>query len=310
MAEADTGAGAGQAASGGQQNNPSGSGGAGAGVGANGSAGTPWHASFDQGLKDFWAVKKYDIADPVKLTEALTRGYQNAVKMIGVPEDQLLRVPQANADTSDINAYWNKIGVPKEAKDYDFSEVKTSDGAELDPAFLDRMRASFHANRVTKENAAKIVKDVIAHLEENDRTEAAELTATLQAQQEQLKRNWGNNAPANMVVAKGALDSLGRAAGLTPEQINAGWDALTKVGGIGASYAMEMLRVAGARMGEHAFITPPTGSGGDPAIMSRESAMAEINSLKTDRDFYNRLIAGNSEAKRKWENLHKVAFAA
>lgn len=303
MTDASGGAGdQGGQAGGGQQG--TGSGAAGGNAGANNA---PWHANIDQGIKDFWAAKKYDLSDPVKVLDVVSRSYQGAERLLGVPADELLRMPKPNADTTEVNAFWNRIGVPKEAKDYDFAAVKMADGSDLDPAFLDTMRASLHANRVPKDNAPAVIRDVIKYLEANDRAEAAETTAEVQRQEQALRTNWGNRYAYNLTVAKDALDRIGQAAGLNKQQIDQGWDALSKLGGVGAAAAMEMLRVIGSRMGEHDFVAAgqsrPAGDGG---FVSADQARAEIASLLQDRDFQARLLAGNVEAKRKWTNLHQI----
>jgi hypothetical protein len=49
-------------------------------------------------------------------------------------------------------------------------------------------------------------------------------------------------------------------------------------------------------------------AGGGTGMMSREAAANEINSLKKDTAFAQRLLAGGREERRKWDDLHKVAF--
>lgn len=268
----------------------------------------PWHGGkIDADTLGWWQTKGIDPSDPVGVTTKLTEQYRNAEKLIGVNPSELIRLPKANAAESDISAFWQKVGVPKEAKDYDFSGVKFADGTDLDQGFSDTMRNALLASRTPKERAPEVVKAIVKFMEGNDAAEAAEVTAKTQAEAAALEKNWGTNKDANMVVAKAALERLGTAAGLTAEQTKAGWDALTKVGGIGASAAMEMLRVAGARMGEDKFIGGGPG-GGQSQVMSREAAKAEIDALKRDTEFGRRLLAGGREERRKWDDLHKVAF--
>ena len=69
---------------------------------------------------------------------------------------------------------------------------------------------------------------------------------------------------------------------------------------------MQMLFTAGKRMGEDRYVAG--GQGGGPELLSRESAAAEIDALKKDTQFGNRLKAGDAEAGKKWSALHKVAY--
>ena len=231
----------------------------------------------------------------------------HAEKLLGVPANEMIRMPKANAAEHRHQGVLAESRRAAEAKDYDFSGVKFADGTELDQGFADTMRAALLISRTPKERAPEVVKAIVKFMESADAAEAADVTAKVQAEAAALDKNWGTNKAANLVVAQAALDRLGQAAGLTAEQTKAAWDALSKVGGVGASYAMEMLRIAGARMGEDRFIGGGQGNGGT-GIMSREAAKTEIDSLKKDADFGRRLLAGGREERRKWDDLHKVAF--
>lgn len=305
---AGAGAGTGDGAGSGGQ---SGAGGAGQGAGAGGAGGgAPWYeGKVAPEALQFYQRKQYDLSDPMKLIEGLTRGYQGAEKLLGVPAERMLRIPLPNADTSEISQYWQQIGVPKEAKDYDLSAVKFGDGTELDQAFADMIRGSMHRNRVPKDYAANVVKDIVTFMEGADKADLADRTAAIQEQTQALDRDWGNNKAAYLVVARGALEALGKAAGLNADQIKQGWDAISEIGGIGSSFAMKMLFEAGRRMGEDRFIGGGQGLGrGD--TMSRDAARAEIEALKSDKEFGRRLLAGGREERKKWDDLHKVAFPA
>jgi hypothetical protein len=259
----------------------------------------------------FWQNKGLDPNDPVKVAEGLTKFYREVERFVGAPPDEMIRIPKSNAAESDIRAYWNRIGVPAEAKDYDLSSVKTADGKEIDTARADVFRTAALAARVTKERAAPLLAAIIKHDEARDAAALADKTATIKAEREALDKNWGTNKTYNSAVAERALQELGKAAGLTAEQTKAGWDALSTVGGIGASYAMEMLRTFGQRLGEAPFIAAQPGQGLGNEVMSKAQALSEIESLKSDKAFYKQLVTDKSvEAKRRWENLHKIAFAA
>ena len=259
----------------------------------------------------FWQNKGIDPADPVAVASKLTEFYRRAEGFIGAPPEEMLRIPKPNAAESDIKSYWTRIGVPAEAKDYDLSAVKLSDGGELDPAFVETFRTAALQSRVPKEMAPQLMTALVKHMEANDAAELAEKTATIKAERDLLDKNWGTNKTYNAAIAERALQDLGKAAGLSPEQAKSGWDAISTVGGIGASYAMEMLRTFGQRLGESPFIAANPGNTGANQVMSKSQALAEIESLKADKGFYKQLVTDKSvEAKRRWDNLHKIAYAA
>jgi hypothetical protein len=231
--------------------------------------------------------------------------HRGAEKLIGVPQDKLLRIPEASAGAAEWDSVFQRLGVPKEAKEYDFTGIKYKDGTEPEPGFLDKMRGAFAAAHVTKEGAAAVTKAVIGYLEDADATESAVLAGQVAEQKAWLDKNWPAAVrEGNLFVANQALGKLAAAAGLTADQAKSAWDALSKVGGIGAGYAMEMLRTIGMRMGEGKLIDLGSGSQGGP--MTVEQARDEIAMLKNDKAFRDKLLAGGKEETLRWRALHKI----
>lgn len=271
-------------------------------------AAAPWHDGIDSTLLGMAQNKGWKYENPKEAYAQVLTAYREAERKLGVPAEQLLRMPQSNAAEADVKAFYSRIGVPGEAKDYDLSQVKFADGTDLDPRFADTIRSSLHRANVSRDRAADVVKDIVKFMEASDASELAEVSAKVATEREALAKNWGRNAEANMFVARQALNKLAIAAGMTAEQAGKAWDALSNVGGIGAAAAMEMLRVAGARMGEDRFVQ---GGGGQQAgPMTREAAVAEIDSLKRDAAFRDRLLKGSADDRRRWDALHKVAYGA
>ena len=240
---------------------------------------------------------------PASFAKAV-QAHREAQKFIGVPPDKLIRIPEASAGAAEWDAVFQRLGAPKEAKEYDFAGIKYKDGTEPEAGFLDKMRGAFVAARVTKEGASAVTKAVIGYLEDADATESASLAVQVAEQKAWLDRNWPAAVrETNLFVANQALAKVGAAAGLTPEQIKAGWDAISKVGGIGAGYAMEMLRTIGMRMGEGKLIELGGGGGGP---MTVESARDEIEMLKKDEAFRQKLLNGGKDENLRWRSLHKI----
>lgn len=287
-----------------------------AGAPAGGAASTaPWYGDkIDEVTRGFWQNKGIDINDPVVVASKLTDMYRNAEGKIGAPPEEMIRIPKANAAEADIRAYWGRIGVPPEAKDYDLSTVKFADGKELDTAFADMLRAALHEGRVPKDRAAMVGQRIVKQQESEAAAALSARTAIIRTEREALDKNWGTNKVYNEQIAMRALQDLGKAAGLTAEQTKAGWDAISAGQHIGASFAMEMLRTIGARLntsptGESPFLggTQPGQANG---VMSQAQARAKIDELKMDTAWYKRLMAGGSAEKNEWTNLHKIGFGA
>jgi hypothetical protein len=249
----------------------------------------------------------WDKLAPADAAAAAIKAHREAQKMIGVPANELLRIPKPSSPTNEIDAFWGRLGAVKDAKDIDLSGIKSASGEPLDPKVADVLRNNAIALRAPKDVVTGLAAALQKHFDAEAAARAAEHTTVTQEQQAALDRNWGKNKQVNMVIAQTALERIGQAAGLTADQITAGWDALSKVGGIGASYAMQMLLTLGQRMSEDTFKgggLPPANGG----VMSREQALAEIADLKKDKAFAQRIFEGNVEDKKRWSNLHKIAY--
>ncbi len=109
-----------------------------------------------------------------------------------------------------------------------------------------------------------------------------------------------------MMAARVAFEKTALAAGLTQEQVTEELNRTFAKGKVENAVALEMWRILAQRMGEANFITGgPTGQTGP---MSREAALAEIESLKKDKDWYGRWFRGDKTERERWDNLHKIAF--
>src|SRR4249920_1612701 len=100
----------------------------------------PWHQSLDNDLKTYSLKKGYDLSDPVKAFTYAAKGHIEAEKFLGVPPQQLLRLPADVNDEAGWNAIYQRFGKPIDKSGYDFSKVKFSDGTDLDASFSEFMR--------------------------------------------------------------------------------------------------------------------------------------------------------------------------
>jgi hypothetical protein len=253
--------------------------------------------------------KGWDLTDPVKALAAAAQAYQGAQRLIGLPPDKVLRIPEPSAPPAEIAAFHQRLGVPKEAGEYDLTAVKFA-GEPLEADFVETLRTAFHANRVPKDSAAPIAAAVARWFEEQDSAETAARTNRTNEQVAALKKNWGNNYDVNMVVAKTAFTRLAQAAGLDEASAKEAVDAISGLGGLGGATVMEMLRVAGSRMGEDRFVSMPRAGGGDGLPMTQQAAAAEIESLKHDKAFISKYLNGDVAAKERMNALHKIATGA
>lgn len=268
---------------------------------------TVWHTGLDAELVGLAQNKNWDMTDPVKAFSAAAAAAAGAQKLIGAPLDKVLRIPEATAEPAALDAFWQKLGAVKEGKEIDLSTIKGADGKPLDEKLAEVIRSTAVRTRAPKDVVLSIATDLQKHFDSEASARNTISAGAIAADKAALDASWGANAPANMFIANQALEKLAAAANLPLDKAKAAWDALSKVGGIGAATAMEMLRVVGVKMGEDKFVAGGSGQGNQP--MTREAAMAEITALKGDKLFAKRLLDGDVEANKQWTALHQIGFA-
>jgi hypothetical protein len=247
-----------------------------------------WTAGLNDDLKGYVGTKGF------KDTAALADSYRNLEKLMGAPKDRLLTIPEKFYDdkgglTPEAKAVYERLGAPKEVKDYDF---KTAQGA--DQKTIDTLKSSFFENGVPKAAAEKIMANMNAFGEAQ--VAAAKETAALQHRQQEtaLKTEWGAAFEKNQLIAQSGV----RVLGLKAEQI----DAISSQ--LGHSATMKLMHQLGKSVGESEFIN---GRGAtdvhEPAV-----AQAKMRELMSDKNFGQKLMQGDTMAKQQWENLGRMAY--
>lgn len=222
------------------------------------------------------------------------KAHREAERFLGIPKDQILRVPTDAADEAGWKTVHTRLGAPDTKDGYDLSAVKFADGTELDQGFADFFKSTAAAAHLPKDVAVRVAQEFVKFTEQASQSEANEAQATLVKATEALKTNWGNNYEGNLFVAKRAAAALG----VTPEAVQALESA------IGYDKVMEMFRNVGSKIGEDKFITSETP--GLPGVKTREGAIAELKNLKSDDAWAKRLLAGDRETVRQFEALSNL----
>ncbi len=175
-------------------------------------ASKPWYQGVegvDQEMVGHWTNAGWITKSAAEVAREATKSWKNAEKYVGVPPDQLLRLPKDVKDEAGWKGVWERLGKPKDAKEYDFAAIKFTDGTELDEGFVNLMRDASYRFNLPKDTAAAITQEFVKYLDGAETTEAAEKTAKLAEQKAALKKNWGPNEAANMFVAQRAATALG-----------------------------------------------------------------------------------------------------
>jgi hypothetical protein len=256
------------------------------------SSGDPWHKGLDAELLGHIQNTGWDKLDPGKAAIEAAKAHREAAKFIGVPADQILKMPKADAKPEEIKAFWSRLGAG-EAKDYDLSGVKMN-GQPLDEALSAAIRDSLAASFVPKDKGSAIAAGVAKALEaaENARTTVA--TAKLAEEKTTLAKNWSDKYDYNLLKAMEGARRLG----ITPEAVKALENQ------IGYASIMETMRKIGAGTSEDTFIERGPGGTGQPTTV--EGAKARLSELEGDREFGKRLKARDATAVAEWTSLTQL----
>ena len=285
---ADAGAGAGASSAGG---------GAGAGAGASSAGGgagaKPWYDPLDAETKGYLQNRGWDKKTAVEAVAEAAKAHREAEKFVGAPANEILRLPK-DPNAPEWKGVYERLGKPAEAKGYDLSTVKRAGDKALDDALADTLRNAAFAANLTKDAALRMATDTVKYLDNLDAARTAVETDKLAAEKAELNKNWGNNAAANLIIARNAATALG----IKPEAVA----ALEKTAGY--AQVMEMFRTIGTKIGEDRFVTSlqPGGEG----IMTRDRALAEKKAYMADKAWVTRYLAGGTEEKRKMTTLDRI----
>jgi len=148
--------------------------------GAGGGAPSDWQSSLPPELQENQQLRRYkSVAD-------LAAGYANLQRQFS--SDKLV-VPGKNATEDDWKQVYEKLGVPKDVKDY---AVKFQDGVTVAPEFVDEFKALAHANGILPRQAQKLAD----WFSEKNKGAEAQLQNEIKAQREKelgdLKKEWGD----------------------------------------------------------------------------------------------------------------------
>jgi hypothetical protein len=249
-----------------------------------GATSADWTAGLSENLRGY--VQNKQFKDPAAVLDS----YINLEKLIGVPKDRLLKLPE-KPDAPEWKDVYSRLGKPPTAAEY---KIQATNGNE---DFAKWAQETFHGLNLTKEQGEKLA----AKWDEygTNALKAKEL-ASLQAVEEEnnsLKKEWGMAFDKNINTAKAAV----REFGLESETIDKLQDALGYAG------VMKFLNQVGAKLGESEYVSGGNSSK-DFGVMTPEAAKNRIQTLRGDKDFVTRYVNNEFKAKEEMARLHKMAY--
>lgn len=259
----------------------------------------PWFTGVDPETSGYLTNRGWDKLDAKDVALKAITAHREAEKLIGVPSNRVVRLPENPADSAAMADVFKKLGMPNEAKDYDLSNVKRAGDKPLDAPLENAIRAALHNGRVTKDNATAVAKEIVKHLDTAAGEADVARSTKLNEEKETLAKSWGTNAVANQLIAQNAAKALG----VEPEAVAA------LEGVVGYSKVMEMFRLIGTKIGEDKFLGGGNPHGG-PSIATREQAQARLQELKADTEWSKAYLNGDAVKGREMADLMKLIHGA
>lgn len=221
-------------------------------------------------------------------------GYKNLEKLLGADRaGNTVILPKADAAPEELGKFYDRLGRPTDAAGYKIPVPETGGS----PEFAKAAAGKFHELGLTQKQGEALAGWWNEQAGSATQAQQVQAQQKFQADDAQLRTDWGQAYQQNLTQAQAAARGLG----VTPEQI----DAMSAA--MGHKATMEHFQKIGSRMGESDFVT------GDKLekfgnALTPGQAKAEIQGLRDDKAFVAKLLSKDAEATAKWTRLHQFAF--
>lgn len=220
------------------------------------------------------------------------QAYQNAQKLIGVPENELLRLPNEKTDKAGLDAFYNKLGRPTDPSGYEIplpqgqTESKTAEWA----------KGKFHELGLSGAQGAKLGAAFNEHIAALQVEQQTAYQNQIAQESEALKKEWGAAYDAKLLAGKKAVETFG----ITREKI----DAMEKLAGF--SELMRLMANIGGKLGEDTFVTADSKNSSFNTMTPAE-AKARITALRQDPEWVKGYLAKNVDKVAEMQRLQRFA---
>lgn len=253
------------------------------------SGGAAWDKDIPADVRGDLELRGLAGKPPTEVVANLHKAWKSAEAFRGIPTEQLLRLPKDDAPTEEREAFYNRLGKPKEAKDYGLDAIELG-GTKIGADEAAALAAAAHKSNLPAASALEYTKGIMEFVNQRLVSQAAERTAAVTKEKEGLAQDWGPRMDANKFIANQAAEKLG----VSKETIAA------MESQIGYKGMMEMFLKIGTQMGEDKFVV---GGGTNNQAMTATQAQAQLNDLKKDKDWIAKWNRGDMEARKQFNAL-------
>lgn len=142
----------------------------------------------------------------IKDLDGLARGFHGQAKLLGVPKDQLLKLPGPDADEKALAEVYTRLGRPESAEKYVLKPAEGQQFTETDKAFHAAILPAVHAAGLNQRQLDVITGAWNQYAAKVVEGETARTAAGIEAASAALKADWGAAFPQRLERASMALD--------------------------------------------------------------------------------------------------------
>ncbi len=249
---------------------------------------TNWMDSVTSNQKGFLESKGF------KDVGGLSDSYQNLEKLQGVPEAQLLKIPEKAFidDPEGWGKVYDKLGRPEKAEGYEVTPIDANDAVEKKA--LDWAKGTFHKLGLTKRQGEGFIKEWNEMSATQQKTQQETQNTANYDLERALRTEWGMAYEKNRGTAVAAYKKLG----VTDEMF------AKLEGTLGGADAMKLFCAIGKATGEKPWID---GKAPDSGLMSPDQAKYELKKLEGSEAFRIKIGEGDVETVATRDKLIEMA---
>jgi hypothetical protein len=241
----------------------------------------------------------------IKNLEGLADSYYNAQKMIGVPKDQILKLPTSDKP-EDWAPVYDRLGRPAKADDY---KIKVPEGfPPAEKPYVDSVTARAHELGLSQKQLDGMQNWLYEQAGKTMAQQKANQDGKLANWVGSLKTEWGHAFDTKLEQSRNALAYYADKAGLGDELKK----AMDETGAGDHPAFLKLFNYMGINLHEDGKLTGK--AFGEGALQSPVEAQQQINALRSDANFMkaytnqNKRDPAHIEAVGKMEALYKLAF--
>ncbi len=264
-----------------------------------------WYTTLDADTQAHAVAKGWTKAADIMagFTEA-AKAHAAAEKLIGVPAEQVLRLPKDATDPSFQAAYDRIVGMvmPRAPEEYKFDDVKFKDGTDFAPEDAAFVRAFAVKHKLPIAVARDFAATLADRADSADAIEAAAAETTKAANAAHLRMAYGADHDFKMFSASRAVEAAGLPASIMAHIATLPAEDYRK--------SMDALVALGARMNERPMHQGTGMPMVDPtAGLTPEQAQARLQQFSDDPTLRAKYVANDSATRDEWMKLTRIVAA-